>query len=63
VAKKFAVSRHVVYYWIERKIITTRRVNATSPYWITLDPSKEKQLSEWVNNSSKTNNQHSKAVR
>jgi DNA invertase Pin-like site-specific DNA recombinase len=62
VAKKFAVSRHVVYYWIERKIITTRRVYATSPYWITLDPRKEKQLSEWVNNSSKINNQHSKTV-
>jgi len=46
VAKKFALSRYVVYYWIERKIITTRRLNPTSPYWITLDTRKEKQLSD-----------------
>jgi DNA invertase Pin-like site-specific DNA recombinase len=57
VAKKFAVSRYVVYYWIERKIIITRRLNATSPYWITLGASKEKQLSEWVKKSSKINKQ------
>jgi DNA invertase Pin-like site-specific DNA recombinase len=56
-AKKFAVSRHMVYYWIERKIITTRRLNATSPYWITLDSKKEKQLLDWVKNSLKINKQ------
>jgi DNA invertase Pin-like site-specific DNA recombinase len=66
VAKKFAVSRHVVYYWIQRKIIPIRRLNSTSPYWITLDSRKEKQLSEWVKNSSKINTQlprHSKTIR
>jgi DNA invertase Pin-like site-specific DNA recombinase/uncharacterized protein YndB with AHSA1/START domain len=57
VAKKFAVSRHVVYYWIQRKIIPTRRLNSTSPYWMTLDSRMEKQLSEWVKNSSKIKKQ------
>lgn len=56
-AKKFDVSRHVVYYWIKRKIITTRRLNATSPYWIALDPGKEQQLSQWAKNSPKINKQ------
>jgi len=56
-AKKFAVSRYVVYYWIERKIVTTRRINATSPYWITLNSKMEKQLSDWVKNSLKINKQ------
>jgi len=58
-AKKFAVSRYVIYYWIKHKIIAARRLNATSPYWITLSPGKERQLSEWVKNSSKINNQRS----
>jgi DNA invertase Pin-like site-specific DNA recombinase len=57
VAKKFAISRHVVYYWIEHQIVPTRRIDATSPYWITLNPSKERELSEWVKNSSKINKQ------
>jgi hypothetical protein len=57
VAKKFAVSRYMVYYWIERKIITFKRLNATSPYWITVDPKKEKRLSDWVKNSPKINKQ------
>lgn len=59
VAKKFAISRYVVYYWIEHKIIPIRRLNSTSPYWITLSPSKERELSEWIKNSSKINKQRS----
>lgn len=55
VAKKFAISCHEVYYWIKHKIIPTRRLDAKAPYWITLSPGKEKQLSEWVKNSSKIN--------
>jgi DNA invertase Pin-like site-specific DNA recombinase len=57
VAKRFDVSRHVVYYWIERKIVKTRRLNATSPYWISLDSGTEEQLSEWVKNSPKITKQ------
>lgn len=65
VAKKFAVSRYLVYYWIHRNIISIRRLGPTSPYWITLDSKKEKQLSAWIENSSKINNQltrHSKTM-
>jgi DNA invertase Pin-like site-specific DNA recombinase len=50
-AKKFSVSPNVVYYWIERNVITARRINRGSPYWVTMDAQKEKELFEWVRNS------------
>ncbi|MFQ5799551.1 MAG: recombinase family protein [Bacteroidota bacterium] len=53
IAKKFDVSPDVVYYWIERKVITARRVNHGSPYWITMDFQKEKDLAELAHNSAK----------
>lgn len=53
VAKKFAVSVHVVYYWIERKVINARKANQGAPYWITIDPQKEKELIKLVRSSSK----------
>lgn len=59
------VSRYVVYYWIERKIITARRLNHGSPYWITIDTQKEKELAQWVKKSTKIQNQsdqHSNTV-
>ena len=56
-AKKFAVSTHVVYDWIERKVINARRVNRGAPYWITIDSQKEKELIEWVRSSSKIRKQ------
>lgn len=52
-AKKFAVSSNVIYYWIERNIITARRLNSGTPYWITLDGQKEKELFEWVVSSTR----------
>jgi DNA invertase Pin-like site-specific DNA recombinase len=55
IAKKLGVSPYVVYYWIERKVITARRLNRGSPYWITMDAKKEKELVEWVRNSVKIN--------
>lgn len=53
VAEKFKVSAYVVYYWIERKMVIARRLNMGSPYWITLDSEKEKELIEWVKKSPK----------
>jgi hypothetical protein len=38
VAEHFGVSERVVYYWIERAHLQGRRLNAGSPYWITLRP-------------------------
>jgi hypothetical protein len=53
VAKRFGVSHNVVYYWIERKIISARRLNHGSPYWITIDQRKSKELEKWVRESSR----------
>jgi DNA invertase Pin-like site-specific DNA recombinase len=53
VVDRFRVSRHVVYYWIERKIVDVRRINRGSPFWITITPEKELELVNWVQNSSR----------
>lgn len=52
-AEKFGVSAHVVYYWIERSMLITRKLNAGSPHWITITAEKEEELREWVRNSSR----------
>lgn len=57
VASRFRVSRHVVYYWIESKIIVARRLNQGSPYWIILDEKTEEKLQDWVRNSSRIKTQ------
>ena len=65
VMAKFSVSRWVVYYWIERKVISARRLNNGSPYWITIDPQKAHALSTLIKNSTKIQkqlNQHSKTL-
>jgi DNA invertase Pin-like site-specific DNA recombinase len=51
VAQHFGVSHGVVYYWIANKIITARRLNRGSPYWITISQQKEKELQKWVRES------------
>jgi DNA invertase Pin-like site-specific DNA recombinase len=51
--KKYAVSRHVVYYWIERGVVDARQLKRGTPYWIRLDATKEQALIEWVENSSR----------
>jgi DNA invertase Pin-like site-specific DNA recombinase len=56
-AKKFAVSRYVVYYWIQRNIVAARRLTMGSPYWITMDPQKEEELLHRVRNSNEIKRQ------
>jgi DNA invertase Pin-like site-specific DNA recombinase len=51
VAERFGVSPNVVYYWIDRGVIEARRLNAGSPYWITLNGTDEHKLRDWVRNS------------
>ena len=51
VAKHFGVSPNVVYYWINRRVIRARRLNAGAPYWITLDEANDQKLRDWVRNS------------
>jgi len=53
IAERFGVKPSVVYYWISRKVLPARRLNPGSPYWITLDAQKEKELERWVRESSR----------
>jgi DNA invertase Pin-like site-specific DNA recombinase len=62
VAKRFGVSPNVVYYWIDRSVIQARRLNAGSPYWITLDEAGEQKLREWVRNSCRIHKPSSTAL-
>ena len=52
-AEHFGVSPGVVYYWIERSLVQTRRLNRGMPYWITLNGSDEQKLLGWVRNSTR----------
>ena len=53
VADKLGVSRGVVYYWINRGVVTARRRKKGTPYWITLNATEERKLHDWVRNSSR----------
>ena len=50
-SEQFGVSSGVVYYWIAHNIVSARRLNKGSPYWITVNRSKEQQLEDWVRES------------
>ena len=54
VADELGVGRSVVYYWIDRGVLSrARRRNNGSPYWITLDDDTKEALRAWVRNSSR----------
>ena len=53
VAAKLAVSRHMVYYWIQRGNLSARKLKKGWPYWITLDSKDENRLRRTVRNSRK----------
>jgi hypothetical protein len=53
VAEHFGVREGVIYYWIEHAHLQARRLNAGSPYWITLNKTDEQKLRDWVRNSSR----------
>jgi hypothetical protein len=53
VAQLFRVSDHVIYYWIQNAIVQARKLNAGSPYWITLSEIDHQKLQEWVHNSNR----------
>ena len=50
VAQRFGTSDQVVYYWIEHKVIRSRRISPGMPHWITLSDIDEQKLREWVRN-------------
>jgi DNA invertase Pin-like site-specific DNA recombinase len=51
VAKRFGVSIHVVYYWIERSVVDARQLDDRGPWWITLNAIKDQELRKWVRTS------------
>ncbi len=53
ISDKFGVTNHVVYYWIERGYVKARKIKKGSPWFITLNPEKEKELYARVINGSK----------
>jgi DNA invertase Pin-like site-specific DNA recombinase len=53
VAQLFGVSDHVVYYWIQHKIVQARKLNAGSPCWITLSEMDQQKLRDCVRNSNR----------
>ena len=55
VMARFGVSRHVVYYWIERRIVEARQLKRGLPYWITITEEKEQELAHWVSKSTRIN--------
>ena len=50
-SRKFAVSQHVVYYWLNRGLVTARRPQPNGQMWITLTAQQEQELETWVTNS------------
>jgi len=51
VARRFNVSSHVVYYWIERNIVKARKNNNGTPWWITVDQETVGKLQQWAEDS------------
>src|SRR6266542_1502993 len=51
VASRFGTSDQVVYYWIEHRVIQSRRISPGMPHWITLHDTDEHKLREWVRKS------------
>jgi DNA invertase Pin-like site-specific DNA recombinase len=57
-ARHFGVSLGVVYYWIGQEIITARQIDNKPPYWININPQKEKELHNLVRNSKRIHPKH-----
>jgi hypothetical protein len=51
VAAKFGVSHHVVYYWLDRGVLTARQEQPNRPYWITITLKQERDLIRRVQQS------------
>ena len=44
---------HVVYYWIERGYVSAQQRKPGWPYAVTIDDTTDRELREWVANSSR----------
>jgi len=56
-AAKLRVPPGVVYYWVKRGMIETRRIDGGSPVWITVDENKLEELRDRVSRSKKLRKQ------
>ena len=50
-SQKFAVSQSVVYYWLEKGLVTVRRPQPNGQMGITLTAQQEQELRAWATNS------------
>jgi hypothetical protein len=50
-ARKFAVSVHVIYYWLGKGLIAGQRLRPEGPMWIALTEQQDHDLRAWVINS------------
>lgn len=62
VCQMFGVSHHVVYYWIDRGLISIRRISQHHPYLISISELQEQTLYQWVQHSTRIKTQQ-KTVR
>jgi len=53
VRERFGVSHWVVYYWIEKGLIAAQRRKPGLPYAITLTDKMDRELREWIANSTR----------
>jgi hypothetical protein len=51
IAERYGVSPYVVYYWIERGVVTARQRKENRPYEIMLDAATDQRLKHWVKTS------------
>jgi len=55
VTKRFGVTAAVVYGWISEGLVSARRLNGGSPYWITIGPEDENTLKDRGKSKYRTN--------
>jgi hypothetical protein len=48
IAERYGVSPHVVYYWIDRGVVTAQQRKENRPYEIMLDDATDQRLQDWV---------------
>lgn len=58
VAKRFGISTHMVYYWIERGVLDARQLCPNAPFLITLSAGKARELRLRIRTSAKLRSLH-----
>lgn len=50
---RFGVSRHVIYYWIDRGYVDSRKAQETKQYYLTIGPERARELRKRIESSYK----------